>query len=44
MFDLTYCFGKKICVDDGFQNMFVFQPAFRTIGFKQENNECKVFA
>ena len=41
MFDLTYCFGKKICVDDG---MFVFQPAFRTIGFKQENNECKVFA
>ena len=32
--DLTYFLGKIILVNDGFQNMFVYQPTFNVMDFK----------
>ena len=42
--DLSYFLGKLFLGDNGFQNMFVCQPKFSTIDFKQENEEYKVSA
>ena len=35
-FDLSYFLRKKFFVDDGFQNMFVYQPAISTLELKED--------
>lgn len=35
-FDLDYFLDRSFVGDDSFQNIFVFQPKFNTIDFKQE--------
>ena len=32
--DLTYFLGKNFLDNDGFQNMFVYQPTFNVMDFK----------
>ena len=35
-FDLSYFLGKNVFGDEGFQNMFVYQPVFSTLELKEE--------
>ena len=36
-FDLSYFLGKTLFGDDGFRNMFVYQPTLNTLGLKENN-------
>ena len=36
IFDLSCFLGQKFFVDDGFQNMFVYQPTFSTLDIKKQ--------
>ena len=39
MFDLNYFLDKSSFCDDGFQNMFVYQPTLDTLELKKQNNK-----
>ena len=41
-FDLSYFLGKIVFGDDGFQNMFGYQPTFSTLDIKKANHEQNV--
>ena len=35
MFDLSYSLGKNLFGDDGFQNLFFYQPIFDSLELKE---------
>ena len=42
--NLSYVIGKKIFSDDGFQNMFVYQPTFHVLYVKDDKSTEHVIA